>query len=58
MDKAKSQVVIRYPDSSYVVRTYEAQGDRWVRVREVPASYRDIVQATLDGRVADAEAGA
>ena len=46
------QLVVRDPESNYTVRTYEARGDRWVRVSEVPANYRDIVQATLDGNVA------
>lgn len=50
-----SQVVIRYPDSRYVVRTYEAREGRWVKVLEVPASFRDVAQATIDGRVADSE---
>lgn len=50
-----SQIVIRYPDSTYVVRTYRVDGDRWVLDRETPASFRDVAQATIDGRVAYAE---
>ena len=50
-----SQVVVRYPDSTYKVRTYRLVNGRWVLASENPANMRDITQATLDGRVADAE---
>lgn len=50
-----SQVVVRYLDSTYVVRTYRIEGGRWVLASENPATMRDIVQATIDGKVADAE---
>lgn len=50
-----SQVVVRYPDSTYMVRTYRLAGDRWVLASVTPANMRDITQATLDGNVADAE---
>jgi hypothetical protein len=49
------QIVVRYPDSTYTVRTYEVDGPRRILISEVPANTRSIVQATIAGRVAYAE---
>jgi hypothetical protein len=50
------QLVVAFPDSGYKVRTYEGRDGKWVQVREVPASFRDIAQATLDGNVIEGQA--
>ncbi len=41
-----AQRVIQQRDGSHIVRTYDLDG---VVVREVPASARDIAQATING---------
>jgi hypothetical protein len=48
------QIVVRYPDATYAVRTYRIEGRSWVLDSEKPANTRSVAQATLAGRVCDA----
>lgn len=53
-----SAVVVRYPDSTYILRTYsrvEGVEAGWRLTSETPATDRDVVLAYLDGKVADVE---
>jgi len=50
------QVVARHPDGRYTVITHDVGDDGTSRtIREVPASHRDVAQATLAGAVIDIE---
>lgn len=50
-----TQDVARYSDGRYTVRTYHVIDGLRHLIREVPADYRSIAQATLQGHVVDVE---
>jgi hypothetical protein len=50
------QRVASYRGGRYTVQTFEAVNQVYELVREVPASARDIAQATIDGKVLDIDA--
>ena len=47
--------VVRYPDGTYFVRTYEVISGRWCHVSSRVATMRDIAQSVISGGAFDVD---